>query len=224
MRVATGSTEIATGLRLEELGEELERSFLSTNSPPLVLSSWSRNLLARGAEAGARLASRACGLRVPLLAASGGGLVAVVTRASGGSRFRVLSVPWSHSWVPARDGIGVCSFLTWRCVWGPGWFCLWALDLVEFLLLWPVRDCVGGRRVKVGNATRRPIAFWGPEAKSLCWFPPFPLSLLSLFPPFFEVERSSSRPSLVLELGGAGGGSWWSGGAARSEEEAAEVS
>ena len=35
------------GLRLEELGEELERSFLSTNSPPLGLSSWSRNLLAR---------------------------------------------------------------------------------------------------------------------------------------------------------------------------------
>ncbi|MQL92710.1 hypothetical protein Taro_025339, partial [Colocasia esculenta] len=34
-------------LRLEELGEELERSFLSTNSPPLGLSSWSRNLLAR---------------------------------------------------------------------------------------------------------------------------------------------------------------------------------
>ncbi|MQL91224.1 hypothetical protein Taro_023830 [Colocasia esculenta] len=31
-----------------------------------------------GAEAGARLASRACGLRVPLLAASGGGLVAIV--------------------------------------------------------------------------------------------------------------------------------------------------
>ncbi|MQL77877.1 hypothetical protein Taro_010284 [Colocasia esculenta] len=31
-----------------------------------------------GAEAGARLAGRACGLRVPLLAASGGGLVAVV--------------------------------------------------------------------------------------------------------------------------------------------------
>ncbi|MQM14670.1 hypothetical protein Taro_047605 [Colocasia esculenta] len=35
------------GLRLEELREELERSFLSTNSPPLGLSSWSRNLLAR---------------------------------------------------------------------------------------------------------------------------------------------------------------------------------
>ncbi|MQM06010.1 hypothetical protein Taro_038828, partial [Colocasia esculenta] len=34
-------------LRLEELGEELERSFLSTKSPPLGLSSWSRNLLAR---------------------------------------------------------------------------------------------------------------------------------------------------------------------------------
>ncbi|MQM19390.1 hypothetical protein Taro_052394, partial [Colocasia esculenta] len=63
------------------------------------------------------------------------------TRASGGSRFGVLSVPWSHSWVPARDGTGVCSFPTWRCVRGLGWFYLWALDLVEFLLLWPVRGC-----------------------------------------------------------------------------------
>ncbi|MQM01754.1 hypothetical protein Taro_034513 [Colocasia esculenta] len=106
-------------------------------------------------EAGARLASRACGLRVPLLVASGGGLVAVVvtafssrrflvflTRASGGSSFGVLSVPWSRSWVPARDGTGVCGSPTWWRVHGPGWFCLWALDLVEFLLLWPVRDCL----------------------------------------------------------------------------------
>ncbi|MQL81394.1 hypothetical protein Taro_013850, partial [Colocasia esculenta] len=97
-----------------------------------------------GVEAGARLASKARGLRVPLLAASGSGLVAVVvtlhggyslavpsscgrrwsglgqTRASGGSRFSVLSVPWSHSWVPARDGTGVCCFPTWRCVRGSG--------------------------------------------------------------------------------------------------------
>ncbi|MQM16828.1 hypothetical protein Taro_049790, partial [Colocasia esculenta] len=37
-------------------------------------------------------------------------------------------------------GTGVCSSLTsWR-VRGAGWFCLWALDLVEFLLLWLVRD------------------------------------------------------------------------------------
>ncbi|MQL93654.1 hypothetical protein Taro_026301 [Colocasia esculenta] len=50
-----------------------------------------------GAEAGARLASRACGLRVPLLAASGGGLVAVITRAS---RFGVLSVPWFRGPIP----------------------------------------------------------------------------------------------------------------------------
>ncbi|MQM19094.1 hypothetical protein Taro_052094 [Colocasia esculenta] len=52
-----------------------------------------------------------------------------------------------------------------------------------------------------------PIAFWGPEAKSLGRFSPFPLSLLSPFPPFSKVERSSSRPSLALDLGGAGGGS-----------------
>ncbi|MQL84073.1 hypothetical protein Taro_016573 [Colocasia esculenta] len=101
-----------------------------------------------GAEAGARLASRVCGLRVPLLAASGSGLVAIVvtaqTRASGGSRFGVLSVPWSHSWVPARDGTGVCSFPTWRCVWGPGWFCLCAEHCFRF-----VPDSVGfcGSRV-----------------------------------------------------------------------------
>ncbi|MQM10866.1 hypothetical protein Taro_043764 [Colocasia esculenta] len=28
-------------------------------------------------------------------------------------------------------GTSVCGFLTSRCVWGSGWFCLWALDLVE---------------------------------------------------------------------------------------------
>ncbi|MQL98980.1 hypothetical protein Taro_031697, partial [Colocasia esculenta] len=41
------------------------------------------------------------------------------TRASGGSRFGVLLVLWSHSWVLARDGTDVCSFPTWRCVRGP---------------------------------------------------------------------------------------------------------
>ncbi|MQL68888.1 hypothetical protein Taro_001164 [Colocasia esculenta] len=55
------------------------------------------------------------------------------TRASGGSRFGVLSVPWSRSWVPARDGTGVFGSPTWWRVHGPGWFCLWALDLVEVL-------------------------------------------------------------------------------------------
>ncbi|MQM16044.1 hypothetical protein Taro_048998, partial [Colocasia esculenta] len=83
---------------------------------------------------------------------------------------------------------------------------------------------VGGHRVEVGNTTPCPVAFWGPEAKSLGRFPPFPLSLLSPFPLFFEVERSPSRPSLVLELGGGAGGLWWSGGAARSEEVAAVLS
>ncbi|MQL71600.1 hypothetical protein Taro_003908 [Colocasia esculenta] len=70
--------------------------------------------------------------------------LAAHTRASGGSRFDVLSVPWSRSWVPARDGTGVCSFPTWRCVRGPGWcaeHCFhFVPDSVEFLLLWPVRD------------------------------------------------------------------------------------
>ncbi|MQM17998.1 hypothetical protein Taro_050981 [Colocasia esculenta] len=55
----------------------------------------------------------------------------VETHASGGSRFGVLSVPRSRSCVPARDGTGVCSLPTWQRVWGPGWFCLWALDNVE---------------------------------------------------------------------------------------------
>ncbi|MQM13439.1 hypothetical protein Taro_046362, partial [Colocasia esculenta] len=54
------------------------------------------------------------------------------TRASGGSCFGVLSVPCPDSWVPARDGTGMCNFPTWRCVRGLGLFCLWALDLVEF--------------------------------------------------------------------------------------------
>ncbi|MQM08952.1 hypothetical protein Taro_041810 [Colocasia esculenta] len=43
----------------------------------------------------------------------------------------VLLVPQSHSWVPVHGGTGVCSFPTLRCVQGPGWFCLWALDPIE---------------------------------------------------------------------------------------------
>ncbi|MQL75662.1 hypothetical protein Taro_008036 [Colocasia esculenta] len=59
-----------------------------------------------GAEAGARLASRACGLLVPLLAASGGGLVAVV----------VTTFPHDFLFrVPVRGGTGVCGLPTsWR--------------------------------------------------------------------------------------------------------------
>ncbi|MQM00058.1 hypothetical protein Taro_032788 [Colocasia esculenta] len=45
-----------------------------------------------GAEAGARLASRACGLRVPLLAANGGGSVAVVVMAFSSRHFRVFLI------------------------------------------------------------------------------------------------------------------------------------
>ncbi|MQM18973.1 hypothetical protein Taro_051973 [Colocasia esculenta] len=73
------------------------------------------------------------------------------TRASGGSCFGVLEVPWSHSWVPARDGTSVCGFPTWWCVQGPGCaeHCFrFVPDSIgfhgsrfsEFLLLWPVRD------------------------------------------------------------------------------------
>ncbi|MQM06885.1 hypothetical protein Taro_039716 [Colocasia esculenta] len=46
-RVHRVCARVRHGLRLEELEEELEGSFLSTNSPPLDLSSWSKNLLAR---------------------------------------------------------------------------------------------------------------------------------------------------------------------------------
>ncbi|MQL99162.1 hypothetical protein Taro_031878 [Colocasia esculenta] len=67
-------------------------------------------------------------------------LWASLTRASSGFRFGVLSVPWFCSWVPVRSGTVVYGFPTLRCIRGLGWFCLWALDLVEFLLLWPVRD------------------------------------------------------------------------------------
>ncbi|MQM01275.1 hypothetical protein Taro_034026, partial [Colocasia esculenta] len=43
-----------------------------------------------------------------------------LTRASGGSRFGVLSVPLSRSWVPARDGTDVCGSPTWWHVHCPG--------------------------------------------------------------------------------------------------------
>ncbi|MQL93343.1 hypothetical protein Taro_025988 [Colocasia esculenta] len=46
-----------------------------------------------GVEAGARIASRACGLRVPLLATSGGGLVAVVVTTFPHDIFECSSLP-----------------------------------------------------------------------------------------------------------------------------------
>ncbi|MQL89031.1 hypothetical protein Taro_021597 [Colocasia esculenta] len=131
-----------------------------------------------GAEAGARLVSRACELRVPLLAASGGGMVAVVVTTFSSRRFQVFLVARACTVVIARlclVSAGVVGLALGRpmllvvpasvfsrfrgpvlgcqpvmapaCVasrpggvQGPGWFCLWALDLVELLLLWPVRD------------------------------------------------------------------------------------
>ncbi|MQL88325.1 hypothetical protein Taro_020883 [Colocasia esculenta] len=92
-----------------------------------------------GAEAGARLASRAFGLRAPLLAASGGGLVAVVVT--------VFPHDVSNS-VP-----GCQSVVAPACVVSrprgvsrvPEWFCVWALDPVEESCVWP--DLVGGRGV-----------------------------------------------------------------------------
>ncbi|MQM13664.1 hypothetical protein Taro_046590, partial [Colocasia esculenta] len=58
-----------------------------------------------GAEAGARLASRACGLRVPLLAASDGGLVAVVVTAFSSRHFRVFLV-----------SLACTAVLAWLCL------------------------------------------------------------------------------------------------------------
>ncbi|MQM04094.1 hypothetical protein Taro_036890 [Colocasia esculenta] len=79
-----------------------------------------------GVEAGATLASKACGLRVPLLAASGGGLVVVVvtTFPHGVSKCSPVALA-------VRSGTSVYGFPTLRCTRGPGWFCLWALDPVE---------------------------------------------------------------------------------------------
>ncbi|MQM00720.1 hypothetical protein Taro_033461 [Colocasia esculenta] len=75
-----------------------------------------------GTEVGARQASRGLGRRIPLLAASGGGLVVVV----------VTAFPHDfRSRVPVHGGTSVCGLLTsWR-VQGPEWFCVWALDPVD---------------------------------------------------------------------------------------------
>ncbi|MQL71445.1 hypothetical protein Taro_003764 [Colocasia esculenta] len=58
-----------------------------------------------GVEARARLAIRACGLRVPLLAASGGGLVAVVVTEFSSRRFRVFLV-----------ALACTAVLDWMCL------------------------------------------------------------------------------------------------------------
>ncbi|MQL90703.1 hypothetical protein Taro_023295, partial [Colocasia esculenta] len=71
------------------------------------------------AEAGARLASRACGLRVPLLAASGGGLVAVVVTAFSSRCFQVFLVARSCTVVIA-------------------WLCLVSTSIVGLALVRPV--------------------------------------------------------------------------------------
>ncbi|MQM02140.1 hypothetical protein Taro_034906 [Colocasia esculenta] len=90
-----------------------------------------------------------------------------------GSPIGVVSFLWLHSccvsWADHEDDLGVADWFVWlprnslRTRFGRG---------------------VGGRRVKVGNAMPRPVAFWGPEAKNLGRFPPFssfsPFSLSSL--------------------------------------------
>ncbi|MQM16860.1 hypothetical protein Taro_049820 [Colocasia esculenta] len=92
-----------------------------------------------------RLVRWKSGLCVLLLAAYGGGLCALVV-----TKFLTLFLRclvqtpnccFSNLFLgAARGGTEVCSSLTSWHVRGAGWFCLWALDLVKFLLLWLVRD------------------------------------------------------------------------------------
>ncbi|MQM19718.1 hypothetical protein Taro_052729 [Colocasia esculenta] len=81
---------------------------------------------------------------------------------------------------------------------------------------------VGGRRVTVGNATPRPVTFWGPKAKCLGRLSLSPF--LSLLLPFLLSEEGSLLPSF------SGGGAWRSGGGScgavawhRGSEEVAAV-
>ncbi|MQM04626.1 hypothetical protein Taro_037426, partial [Colocasia esculenta] len=87
-----------------------------------------------GAEAGARLASRACGLRVPLLAASGGGLVAVVVTTS---VLGCQSVVAPACVVSRPRGV---SRVRSGSVCGPSTLWRSEVAVLVFLLLWPVRD------------------------------------------------------------------------------------
>ncbi|MQM18383.1 hypothetical protein Taro_051372, partial [Colocasia esculenta] len=100
-------------------------------------------------ETGARLVSRACGLWVPLLAASGGGLVAVVvtafshdTRASGGfcsvsSRFRSLVLGCQSVMAPACVASRPCGMSTVRGGSACGPSTLWRSEVA---VVEPVRD------------------------------------------------------------------------------------
>ncbi|MQL98389.1 hypothetical protein Taro_031097 [Colocasia esculenta] len=58
--------------------------------------------------------------------------VAALSRSSGEVRGRSQGGEQREWLVPVRGGTGVCGFPTSWCVRGSGWFCLWALDLVEF--------------------------------------------------------------------------------------------
>ncbi|MQL89198.1 hypothetical protein Taro_021772 [Colocasia esculenta] len=71
-----------------------------------------------GSEAGARLASRACGQRVPLLAASGGGLVAVIVTAAQWHRRVWLSdlAMYPGFGVVLLVGPRPCGGLRWPCL------------------------------------------------------------------------------------------------------------
>ncbi|MQM04874.1 hypothetical protein Taro_037678 [Colocasia esculenta] len=75
-----------------------------------------------------RLAKKRGGLCVPLLAAYDGGLVALVVTV-----FHAISeIGFCNPFLGAVDGdTRVCSSLTLWSAQGAGWFCLWALDLVE---------------------------------------------------------------------------------------------
>ncbi|MQL96950.1 hypothetical protein Taro_029634 [Colocasia esculenta] len=97
---------------------------------------------------------------------------------------------------PVELSISDCDL---RAIWGA----LCELSDVWFGTLFMAGSCVPGRRVKVGNAMPRPVAFWGPKAKSLWPVPLFPfLSFSIAFSSLRGKAFLSGDPS--VELGGAG--------------------
>ncbi|MQM11787.1 hypothetical protein Taro_044697 [Colocasia esculenta] len=93
------------------------------------------------------------------------------------------------------------------------------MQSMNFMLkasIWSMKNLIFSRRVTVGNATPRLVAFWGPEAKR-----PWPGSPFPFFP--FSFPSSPLRrevfflPSPAVELDGVAGGSYgaWSIGEER---------
>ncbi|MQL73275.1 hypothetical protein Taro_005632 [Colocasia esculenta] len=75
-----------------------------------------------------------CGVACVLVVFCGGS-VSLFRRGGGRSQVGEQREWQSRSLVPIHGGTSVCGFPTLWCVQGPGWFCLWALDLVEGLVV-----------------------------------------------------------------------------------------